>query len=242
MKTCTKCNSEKRKTEFYKDTRYNLQGLASHCKACVLQRQKSKVTKKYPVQIDGTKKCKACKNDKTITDFRINRVRKTGRETLCKPCHSLQLMKWRRKKQKVYFNTEYTHLKANYHTAICEICNSQFNMNCYNQRRCGNCFSLARKIYSSLTSARNGIKAGPCPPDHVINITKRFWTASKCCYCKQDFSKDNPKNLDHITPFVKGGSHNPNNINICCYRCNMSKRDLELKAWVNLCKRVALYN
>lgn len=241
MKECTKCGVQKSDTEFYKDSR-NKSRTISHCKACVLKRQKGRIAKKYPVQIKGYKQCKHCLETRPINEFRINRTRKTGREHLCKECQSLDLKKKRRKKTKVYFKDEYSHLKADYHSSVCEICEQSFVMRCHTQRRCDTCSPIARQIHSSLITTRKGIATGRLRTEAIISISKRYIKSAQCCYCKQEFTEENPKSLDHIVPFIKGGTHDPENINISCVNCNMAKRDLDLGVWIDLCKRVAANN
>lgn len=239
MKRCTKCKVTKDESEFYKDSR-NKSNLVSHCKACVLARQKGRPSKKYPVKTTGTKTCKDCKETKDINLFSVNRTRKTGREHYCKLCWGVRNRNKRRAKGKIYFVDE-SQDTANFYTGNCEICNEQFKMMRSTHKRCKLCTKIVRDIQSHCSGSRSG-KSLRCSVKQAVSISKRYIKAAKCCYCKQEFTEENQKSLDHVVPFIKGGTHDPENINISCFNCNMAKRDLDLDVWIDLCKRVAASN
>ena len=50
----------------------------------------------------------------------------------------------------------------------------------------------------------------------------------KCWYCGESLNFENYPNpnygvLDHIEPFIKGGSNKRDNLRSCCFKCNQSK-------------------
>ncbi|MCP2731068.1 HNH endonuclease [Symplocastrum sp. BBK-W-15] len=44
----------------------------------------------------------------------------------------------------------------------------------------------------------------------------------KCVFCGRN-SKEVPLEVDHIIPFVKGGSHDLSNLQTLCFDCNRGK-------------------
>lgn len=40
---------------------------------------------------------------------------------------------------------------------------------------------------------------------------------------------DNSLNIDHVTPRIRGGTHNVDNLRTICHRCNSRKRDRGVK-------------
>jgi len=61
------------------------------------------------------------------------------------------------------------------------------------------------------------------PPRHV------FWrkTAQHCFYCDR-VPPLQERQLDHLTPVVRGGTHEEGNIVPCCRACNRRKNDQTL--------------
>jgi 5-methylcytosine-specific restriction endonuclease McrA len=57
---------------------------------------------------------------------------------------------------------------------------------------------------------------------HTVADIERIFKLqkNKCAYCKCRLTKHH---IDHIVPLSRGGSHNKENIQLLCPRCNMSK-------------------
>ena len=69
----------------------------------------------------------------------------------------------------------------------------------------------------------------------ITNASLARWLdehrGSPCTFC----SEPNATHIDHIIPLARGGSHTFDNIQILCYTCNFSKRDMladEFFTWV----------
>lgn len=46
----------------------------------------------------------------------------------------------------------------------------------------------------------------------------------ECAYCGAE-TDDTSRSLDHVMPQSRGGEHTPDNLVVCCRRCNSAKRD-----------------
>lgn len=49
-----------------------------------------------------------------------------------------------------------------------------------------------------------------------------------CRYCSTQIG---PFHLDHVHPWVRGGTHDPENLAVCCATCNVSKGAKTLEEW-----------
>lgn len=67
----------------------------------------------------------------------------------------------------------------------------------------------------------------------------RSWQGDDCAYCgvEMDFnvrgriSPPRKATIDHIVPIARGGGHVPENVTLCCSRCNSSKGSKTLEEW-----------
>lgn len=48
-------------------------------------------------------------------------------------------------------------------------------------------------------------------------------TPTECLYCKREFTPENPRTIEHIIPWSRGGSKHPSNLGFTCLECNSSK-------------------
>lgn len=71
------------------------------------------------------------------------------------------------------------------------------------------------------TAKRKNAKIGRLPKGTIKS--KKEIQNNKCVYCKTDISIT--FHVDHIIPLAKGGTHEPNNIQILCPTCNLRKSD-----------------
>lgn len=185
--------------------------------------------------------CSVCKLGKDkVRDFSINRANPDGRDYFCKNCKSTKAKNKRREK-KIYVSAGFGFDKIssnNYIVKNCEICENNFYPIRPSHKRCERCSILVRDTQSHLSGGRAG-KYVKCSVENAVAIAKLWINSDKCCYCERCYTDVNPKSVDHIIPIVKGGCHTTDNISICCLRCNLSKRDLILDEWIDLCKKVS---
>lgn len=81
----------------------------------------------------------------------------------------------------------------------------------YRKRNKEKCLEFTRK--------RRGLITGRLPSGTIKRIGEsQRW---KCVACKADIKRK--YHMDHITPLAKGGVHEPNNIQLLCPKCNVTK-------------------
>jgi hypothetical protein len=191
------------------------------------------------------KKCVMCKNNKSLNNFYVNNAAADKLEYCCKQCISKKRKKATRRNGKMWlpsnggFDEKDSHLYITYN---CDICNVIFYPHRASHKRCDVCGPISRYIvHHALTCVRTYSK---CPKEKLelttlISVSKKYIHALTCCYCSREFSKDNPKSIDHIIPVCLGGNNQSDNIDISCAECNRSKGGLPLDKWIDICKRVA---
>src|SRR5271165_5057023 len=189
MKTCNTCKIEKDELDFYEIKKSKTGRREAQCKKCraeVASRRPPKEHAVYNVIDIGNKCCKKCKENKIITDFRINRAFKDGREQICKIC-MIQKEKEKRKSKVIGYST-YNNKGAEYkcYTAKCEICATEFDQLRSNHKRCHRCTYLVRDLMSNLAGSRNG-KYIKCSSAVGMMVAKKYLATTKCCHCKRDF-------------------------------------------------------
>ncbi len=190
------------------------------------------------------KTCNRCHLEKDRNAFSINRANIDEKEYFCKQCKS-EKAKTKRRKGKIYISVKdgFDLKSAEYYVvAKCEICDSQFYPIRPSHKRCARCSDLVRDTQSHLSAPRSTnskIKLLKCNVKQAVKIVKSLLASNECAYCQRPYTEGNPKSPDHIVSIVNGGSHDIENINICCLQCNLAKRDMSLANWVKLCYGVA---
>lgn len=53
-----------------------------------------------------------------------------------------------------------------------------------------------------------------------------------CAYCGATVEGGAMLSLDHLTPWIEGGSHHESNLITCCGTCNSRRGDMPLAAWL----------
>lgn len=84
MKTCARCKRRRRKTSFAKN-RGRKDGLQPYCRDCHKELRQERKRRVEP-QMEGEKRCCACKAQKAITEFNKHAGRPDGRDTRCRAC------------------------------------------------------------------------------------------------------------------------------------------------------------
>jgi hypothetical protein len=98
--TCTKCNTEKPVSDFYRNSKCK-RGHQAHCKQChALTKKEPRIPLEVktpiksidvptkPIPIPTNKKCTKCLETKLIADFNKNKSSKDGYNSQCRICHN----------------------------------------------------------------------------------------------------------------------------------------------------------
>jgi hypothetical protein len=93
--TCTKCNTEKPVSDFYRNSKCT-RGHQAHCKKChalTKKQPRSKVSQEVklppePIPVPTNKKCTKCLATKLIAEFNKNKNIKDGYNSQCRICHN----------------------------------------------------------------------------------------------------------------------------------------------------------
>ena len=70
--------------------------------------------------------------------------------------------------------------------------------------------------------ARKRGAAGRHTSDDIARILEE--QGFKCVYCRVDITNKADRHTDHRMPLILGGSNGPENIQLLCVRCNLSKK------------------
>lgn len=195
--------------------------------------------------------CSKCNIPKDMDDFPKDSSQPLGRGYCCSLCVSERNKKKRRTKKKVYamprWNNHPENSPEDYITTVCPLCDIIFFPVKKAHYYCDKCSPIASHIYWALSSnttgwgsKRKAAKRSVIPTTEMIKIARRFIQSVGCCYCKQQYSDDNPKSFDHIIPRCNGGLTTNDNISICCMRCNRSKGGLSLTDWIKHSRLIAI--
>lgn len=79
---------------------------------------------------------------------------------------------------------------------------------------------LASRRLSALMGAPPLADRTPIPSE-----TRRYVFARDGELCKYCGDFDGPFHIDHVVPWSRGGTHDPDNLRVACAKCNLSKSD-----------------
>ena len=189
------------------------------------------------------RKCSKCQIEKYFADFPKDATQPQGYGYYCKLCDRQAQKSRLRIKKKIYSKWGVEGDPSCYVEDVCEICGCCFHPKNKNNKRCPDCQKAGEKVYYSISSrvGRNYKNYRREKVAHVdlVEITKKYISTKSCPYCGKNFTKGNPKSLDHIIPSSLGGTNEHANINICCLICNISRGNLLLVDWFDLCSSVS---
>lgn len=195
------------------------------------------------------KKCSACSTSKPLKKgFSPNARHVDGFEGVCKTCRNKRQRENRRERlggkiHCINASSDYEIDKSQYITSFCKICNVEFISRGHNQYLCKECAKPHRQMFGRLRYRKN--RSGTVniyietSIETVLEITRRFVLSKTCAYCKRTYTQDNVKTVDHILPISCGGNSESDNINICCYECNITKSKFPLNKWLEICRLVS---
>lgn len=121
------------------------------------------------------------------------------------------------------------------HHKICKACRKKQAQKRYNNRSEENYIKCKVNSLNNVSSrngnAKNIIKNSP--KITIDSIKNLYLQQNKCCfYCKTELSWKDVV-FDHAIPLSKGGTHDIDNIRICCKDCNNLKKERTEKEFLN---------
>jgi 5-methylcytosine-specific restriction endonuclease McrA len=116
----------------------------------------------------------------------------------------------------------------------CSICDevkklSQFNKNA---GKCKPCLAAYSTSYASRARRQDQISKTDDGTLDAKTKSSLFSNAKKCPICSSSMSWDD-KQLDHIIPLSKNGTHSLSNVIVICRACNAQKRAKNLEQWLS---------
>jgi len=210
MKTCTKCNLSQSKTEFCKQTG-RADGLQSNCKTC--KKKYYKLHKEYlaikykKYRDDNSEKLR----EKNKLYHVNNKASISAKNKIYRSLNTNKALAQQKAWKKANPEKTKTHCK-NYRDANSE------NMSAYRHAR------------RALNKNADGAYVGD---DIRALIVKQL---NKCVYCRKNLilKGDGKYHIDHRIPLSLGGTNFPDNLQILCPKCNLTKgashpNDYEIK-------------
>lgn len=86
-----------------------------------------------------------------------------------------------------------------------------------------------RKAYEHARRARKHGNGGTYTPEDIQRLLEV--QHNRCAGCAKGFCKSRPYTVDHVAPISRGGSNNPENLQLLCKSCNSSKNALSPDEW-----------
>ena len=186
------------------------------------------------------KRCNRCNTEHPLSLFNKNAASPDGYYSLCKPCRAVQKLEYRQRPE--VLERERTRLAATYkanRAALLErrkaryaadpakalAKNREWRAANLEQHR-AQCRGWARdnpEAMRAIVAKRRATKLaaeGRYTADDVAAMLER--QAGKCNCCAAVLVKFH---VDHVTPLSRGGTNWPDNLQLLCIPCNLSKAD-----------------
>lgn len=186
------------------------------------------------------KKCSKCKIEKPKIEFGKYVRASDGLNSLCKACHAKNSLEYRKRKNgsKLSYRPvsgEFSLFgkENDYLHERCLVCDETFIPTSKINVWCTTCSQLIKNKIVGVLSTRGSVSQST-----YTEVALKYIKSTSCCYCRREYIDQNPRSCDHIIPVCLGGTNNPDNINICCLECNISKAGLPLNQWIELCRLV----
>lgn len=161
----------------------------------------------YPRRM-GTKTCRVCGEEKPFGEFNLDRAKKDGRTSRCRPCNRLICSKW------VSDNPERKRQSDRRWAAA----NVDRRMAVRRRWRHANPeeFRARARLQQARRHARKVSGAIPYTLDQLMD-RMRYW-GLRCWMCGGSFEQ-----IDHVKPLAVGGLDALCNVRPACERCNRKK-------------------
>jgi 5-methylcytosine-specific restriction endonuclease McrA len=177
------------------------------------------------------KTCYSCKETKSLDDFHRNKTRSDGRTSRCKVCQKRLSKEYREKNSDKISETNKSYRENNsdrlreYQREWVKENRDRVNENNKRYRQTEKGKELAYRKNMKRRSHKHRVYFRP---HHRKVILDRDSWKCRCCGVDVHDRRDNTPDkahIDHIVPISKGGNSEPDNLQVLCRTCNLSKAD-----------------
>lgn len=233
MKICRTCKIEKENTEFKKSPMYK-DGYETQCKKCQKEIRLAKLNQNIlSNNIPTEKVCRVCNEEKSISEFGVNRTYKDGYDTQCKACRNkkaaIQRDKHREKNNKKYVEKYHSDSEFKKHR-------NAMSIKSYRKTREEHPEKII--IYSAKQRAKE--KGWDFDLDESDIIFPKYCPILGIELIPgglgvQTFNSPSLDRIDSSKGYIKG------NVRIISLRANMMKNDANLQELEQFCKNILNY-
>lgn len=190
--------------------------------------------------MDGVKRCSKCGNEKTIECFAAHRTTRDRLRPECKACHNLAATQWQRaNKEKVAardkrykernrdkLNARRREYYAKAHSKVRATMNAWVEKNREKVRQKTRQWQHENKekylaIMRMVNAGRRFAEVTKANKPKIIEQLK-VNQKGKCAACRCVLERFH---IDHIMPIKRGGTNDPDNLQLLCVTCNCRKKD-----------------
>lgn len=191
--------------------------------------------------MDNLKRCPKCKNYKSINDFSKDSTQKSKLCVWCKACKDIIRKKWQlnNKEKKKAHEARWINKNSDR--------NREIKRNWYRKNKTKASEYQKKKklenpqLYNSQRTERTMRRYARVKGCTIGNINeiKAFYKWVKtvnfleCTYCKDEIKNISDRQVDHIIPIARGGTHELINLTPSCRKCNQSKNCRSVKEFLN---------
>ena len=228
QKTCTKCREEKPILDFSKDKSNKADGYNRQCKKCVIAYKKSIMTPEKIIEKNRRSRDYKARNAEKVRAARLE-YRENNRDIILEK-HRIYLEnnrdkirqkskeRYQRDREKIlaYFDSR-KDLKKEYDHVYREKNKDRIKERTSQYKR-ENPDKVRKLAHKRRAIARNSGGVYSVSDLERIKIGQRM----RCANCKSCL-KQSGYHVDHVVPIAKGGTNWPDNLQILCPSCNLSK-------------------
>lgn len=211
LKICTKCKAEKPKSEFHAFHRTK-DGLHTQCKACCCQKAKEWRAANQERARARSAKWKA-ENPQLVKAGSVQYYLKNSERI------KENAAKWSSENREKVLGYQAVYRSRNQDKIKTQ----------------GKLYQIANPEVARVAQARRRARIRSAEGDHnKSDILKIFdLQKGKCADCKLKLEKSGKGayHVDHIMPLVRGGGNGPDNLQLLCPRCNLTKQSKDPIEW-----------
>lgn len=167
------------------------------------------------------KTCRKCKDEKSLSEFSVQKSTKDGLKNYCKSCVRVCSSEWRKQNAEKAFLARKKWRESNRESAA-------LHTKTYKKRN----REKFSSIYRNRRAVKNSAEGRHTAADVIAIFSKQI---GLCANCKTRLFRSGRKkyHVDHIMPLALGGSNWPSNLQCLCPDCNLKKNAKDPIKWAN---------